>query len=45
MSKVLDLLRRPAVRHALQVVFTVLASLAASGHLDLSALLPLLGVK
>lgn len=43
MKKVLEYLKKPAVRHALQVGFTILASLAASGKLDLSPLLSLFG--
>lgn len=43
MSKVFDLLKKPAVRHALQVGFTVLAAFAASGKLDLTPLLNLFG--
>jgi hypothetical protein len=41
MKKVLDLLKKPAVRHGLQVAFTVLAALAAGGKIDLSPLLDL----
>lgn len=47
MSKVFAFLKaqlgKPAVRHALQVAFTIAAASVASGKLDLSPLLQLFG--
>lgn len=43
MRKLLDLFKRPAVRHGLQVLFTIAAASVAAGKLDLSPLLQLIG--
>jgi len=43
MKKFLDLLKKPAVRHALQVLFTIAAASVAAGKIDLSPLLQLIG--
>lgn len=45
MSKVFAFLKNPKVTHALALILGAAASSLASGHLDLSALLPLLGGK
>lgn len=47
MKKILDVLKnllsKPAVRHGLQVAFTVAAASVAAGKLDLSPVLQLFG--
>jgi len=45
MSKILAFLKRPAVSHTLAVALTVAGTSLATGHLDLTPLLQLLGAK